>query len=196
MTVAVLRPMSALRRRLDLVSRLFQMRAQIADLRRQNKRLHMLARKDALTGLGNRLALQEALQSGLPMGLVLLDIDNLHELNARYGHPGGDACIVAVAQELVRRTRGPDLAIRLGGDEFAVLVYAATPQSDLASLAARLEQDILQAASHVLIGAPVTATACGAVIKRGESFADLYARVDALLYAQKQRRRPNAAIRT
>jgi diguanylate cyclase (GGDEF)-like protein len=82
-----------------------------------------LARQDPLTGLANRRALLEAMHEvNGRVGLLMLDIDDFKATNTRFGHPGGDRALVAIADCLRRSCRSGDLPARLGGDEFAVLV--------------------------------------------------------------------------
>jgi diguanylate cyclase (GGDEF)-like protein len=82
-----------------------------------------LARQDPLTGLANRRALLEAMHDvNGRVGLLMLDIDDFKATNTRFGHPGGDRALVAIADCLRRSCRSGDLPARLGGDEFAILV--------------------------------------------------------------------------
>ena len=81
-----------------------------------------LARQDPLTGLANRRALLEAIESEPGrVGLLMLDVDDFKRMNTLYGHPGGDRALQFVADCLRAACRAEDVAARLGGDEFAVL---------------------------------------------------------------------------
>ncbi len=92
-----------------------------------------LARLDPLTGLANRRALMEALDSHVSEGrretdviaLVMLDLDDFKRANTRFGHQGGDAVLKAAAEGLVNAARADDLVARLGGDEFAIIARGA-----------------------------------------------------------------------
>ena len=85
-----------------------------------------LAHTDSLTALGNARAFQAELESllhgadetGTPVSLCVLDLDEFKEINDRHGHPAGDRILTVVADSL--RTEGQ--AFRLGGDEFALLL--------------------------------------------------------------------------
>jgi diguanylate cyclase (GGDEF)-like protein len=97
-----------------------------------------LARRDHLTGLGNRRALMEALAAwervpgrrrGDRLGLLLLDLDDFKRINTVHGHPGGDRALVAVAGALRAVSRAGDTLARLGGDEFALLMPGATEET-------------------------------------------------------------------
>jgi diguanylate cyclase (GGDEF)-like protein len=93
-------------------------------LREEARRLSLA---DPLTGLANRRALIELLESSTSrghidtVGLVLVDLDGFKEANTLYGHPGGDTALVAAAGALRSAARGEDLVARLGGDEFAIV---------------------------------------------------------------------------
>ncbi|MDW5594822.1 diguanylate cyclase [Conexibacter stalactiti] len=88
------------------------------------------ATTDALTGLPNRWAFQDALKRMLaqagrsrrPLALVVLDIDHFKQLNDTHGHDAGDRALVAVGEALRGGLRDSDLAARSGGEEFAVLL--------------------------------------------------------------------------
>ena len=99
-------------------------------VRRQNRTLRALNRSDALTGLGNRRAIDEALagefhrceRSGRPAALLLVDLDGFKAINDRFGHGFGDDVLRRVGLAIRGCVREIDTAARLGGDEFAVLL--------------------------------------------------------------------------
>jgi diguanylate cyclase (GGDEF)-like protein len=110
-------------------------------------RADTLARQDPLTGLANRRALMEAMNSiSGPVGLLMLDVDDFKATNTRFGHPGGDRALVSVADCLRRNCRNDDLPARLGGDEFAVLARGVDP-AGMESLAQRLLTDVRASAT-------------------------------------------------
>ena len=94
------------------------------------------SRRDALTGLGNRRAYDEALtreaaraaRYGSLLSLVLFDVDGFKAVNDLYGTPRGDAVLAEVGR-LLGSARTSDQAFRVGGDEFA-LVLAETGLGD------------------------------------------------------------------
>jgi diguanylate cyclase len=107
-----------------------------------------LARRDPLTGLGNRAALVHAVADQMALhadlrargdparfALLLLDLDRFKHVNDALGHEVGDRLLVEVGQRL-RTAVGPDaLVVRLGGDEFAVLAGDLSGTADARALA-------------------------------------------------------------
>ena len=88
--------------------------------------------RDALTGIHNRRMFdqhiervwQQSIRSGVPVALLMIDIDHFKAFNDRGGHQAGDACLIQVASVLGNAARRPlDLVARYGGEEFAVLLY-------------------------------------------------------------------------
>lgn len=100
------------------------------------QRLRTMPGRDPLTGLPDARAFQGSLDAelararrhGLPLGIVLLDLDHFAALNARYGRPAGDQVLSELALVLRLALRESDVLARLGADEFAVLL----PETDLA----------------------------------------------------------------
>ena len=93
--------------------------------------LRSLARTDGLTNLCNRRAFDEIIQaewhraqrSGLPLSLLMIDVDHFKSFNDLYGHSAGDDALAAVAQCIGENIRRPgDSAARYGGEEFAVVL--------------------------------------------------------------------------
>lgn len=91
--------------------------------------LKNIANTDKLTGVSNRLFLDEYLKTVeyFPqhfdyLSLIIIDIDNFKRVNDQYGHIFGDSVIVSVAESLKENVRSTDLIIRFGGDEFLVVI--------------------------------------------------------------------------
>jgi len=110
------------------------------------------AHHDALTGLPNRLLLQDRLQQALrlarrqhqPLALMFMDLDHFKQINDRHGHDAGDELLKAVAQRVRSAVRASDTVCRLGGDEFVVLL----PQIEAALDAERVARHILSEVSR------------------------------------------------
>ncbi len=97
------------------------------ELQEHRDRLAALAVTDPLTGLANRrrfdeffdLEWHQAVRSGLPLSMVLVDVDHFKLYNDEYGHANGDECLKAVADAISGvMVRSTDLAARFGGEEF------------------------------------------------------------------------------
>jgi diguanylate cyclase (GGDEF)-like protein/PAS domain S-box-containing protein len=94
-------------------------------------KLAALAASDGLTGLANRRCFDDRLEQewaraareGVPLSVLMIDIDHFKKFNDRYGHQAGDSCLRAVAAVLAAQARRPaELAARYGGEEFALLL--------------------------------------------------------------------------
>ena len=107
-----------------------RVRAQRVALRDDGEFAKQLAHVDALTGLGNRRAFDDALSHALArvadrpdrLSLLLGDVDTFKLINDSYGHSDGDRCLRQVAQAIDDTVRRADSCFRWGGDEFAVLL--------------------------------------------------------------------------
>lgn len=117
-------------RSLEVESSLVSMGEELADLRAQVNRLSRDSRTDALTGVANRRAFDEAMrkmtqdtvENGESLCLILADIDHFKKFNDTHGHLIGDEVLRFVAQEMQQCVKGRDLMARYGGEEFAVLL--------------------------------------------------------------------------
>jgi diguanylate cyclase (GGDEF)-like protein len=103
----------------------------ISELEVSQARLHRLSHLDPLTGLGNRRLFDEGLNRQLrycaperPLGMVIIDVDQLKQVNDQHGHPAGDKALQMVAEAIRISSRGSDSSARIGGDEFGILLPA------------------------------------------------------------------------
>lgn len=148
-----------------------------------------LALSDALTQVATRAyfiecaerELAEAHSQGLPISLILLDIDGFRQINDRFGHAGGDQVLVEVARALRAHLRRSDRVGRFGSDEFMVLLPGLALDRTQA-MAARLAQAL---AKLSVPGVPTTLSARFGVVGvgDGESITDALRRADARLLA-------------
>ena len=159
----------------------------------RHHRLKQLARKDWLTGLGNRLALEAVLATevaraqrfGHPFALLLVDIDHFKRINDSHGHSAGDRVILAVAEEIRSCLRPYDQAFRYGGEEF-VVVLSQTGLAKGLQIAERIRGRV--ASRCGIVGAPgvdTTVSIGGAEFRVSETTSELFDRADRALYDAK-----------
>jgi diguanylate cyclase (GGDEF)-like protein len=165
--------------------------AQVSEL---NRELNRVARRDSLTGVGNRYALDEAIARLLEQGdrlrparfaLVLLDIDHFKAYNDEYGHLAGDAALGHLGQVLRSATRSQDLAFRYGGEEFLLLL----PGIDLPGAMAVAERVRLAAEASAGSAVPPFTISAGVALcdpADGRDPEPLLRRADAALYIAKR----------
>ena len=101
--------------------------ADITDQKKAEMKLIQLSNHDALTGIYNRAFFDDEmarLERGrqFPTSVIMADVDNLKNINDRYGHDVGNDMLKRCAQALVASFRTEDVVARIGGDEFAVLL--------------------------------------------------------------------------
>ncbi|WP_022803073.1 sensor domain-containing diguanylate cyclase [Deinococcus ficus] len=144
------------------------------------------ARQDALTGLPNRRAFDEAHAelgaSGQAYTLAVIDLDGLKAVNDREGHAQGDRLLQAFGQALGAQASG-GVAYRLGGDEFAVL-GAGMHEAELHGRIARAVQ-----AAQAVTAQPAGASAGVAHSGEATGPGTLLALADGRMYATKRRRK-------
>jgi len=114
----------------------------VSEVRAMAERMAHLAHHDYLTGLPNRVLLQDRLAQAIHQvehGAVLfVDLDFFKTINDSLGHPVGDRVLQAVARRLVAVVSGDDTVSRQGGDEFVLLLTRLSDPSDAARVAERL----------------------------------------------------------
>ncbi|HEY4318813.1 MAG TPA: sensor domain-containing diguanylate cyclase [Herbaspirillum sp.] len=173
-----------------------------AKLEALQKELEELSFKDGLTGVANRrrfdamaaVEWNNALRQGVPLSLVMIDIDYFKQYNDHYGHIEGDACLRKVAQVLSAALYRPrDFVARFGGEEF-VLVLPEADEAAASMVAQRCRQMLSDAAiAHAAsaIGPSVTfSMGIGSIVPvHGDDMSGFLSEVDRRLYLAKQRGR-------
>lgn len=114
--------------------------------------LQQLARHDPLTGLPNRLLLEEFLTQALTrartnatrVALVFIDLNGFKQINDEHGHAVGDQLLVNIAQRLRQTLRESDLVARLGGDEFVGVIEGLSLGRSLHDDAQLIGEKLLQ----------------------------------------------------
>jgi diguanylate cyclase (GGDEF)-like protein len=170
-------------------------RSQRIALRREGDDARELARVDALTGLGNRRAFDEALEAelararrtGSPLSLLVADLDGFKKINDRHGHSRGDECLRKAADALRATLRAPDQCFRWGGDEFTILLVAADEPA-AARLAVRVQKAVARACSRPG-GGSLTITCGHAALDADMSADEAVERADEALMALKSHAR-------
>ena len=121
----------------------------ITDLRRSEAKIAHMAQHDALTGLPNRVLLNERLElavararRGEIVAIHVFDLDYFKNVNDTLGHAVGDKLLKAAADRLCRLARETDTVARIGGDEFAIVQVALEQPGDATTLAERVIQAI------------------------------------------------------
>ena len=152
-----------------------------------------LASLDPLTGVHNRMAMQNALtrevdlahRQSLPLSMLVIDIDHFKSFNDNYGHAFGDDVLTAVAQTIAHTVRRSDLLFRFGGEEFVVLA-SHTNEDGAMQLAERIRENI--DAMHTVRGrtAEVTVSIGTACLQADETPDAFFERTDRALYGAKK----------
>ncbi|HEY5628570.1 MAG TPA: GGDEF domain-containing protein [Candidatus Limnocylindrales bacterium] len=155
------------------------------------------ARHDPLTGLANRVGLEELLRlermasatADRPVTGAFMDLNGFKLVNDTFGHAAGDELLVAVARRLERSVRASDTAIRLGGDEFAIVLPRIAGDQALEVVrraAATLDQPFAIAGRAVAAAAAFgLATSSGVGV---DDFDALLSRADTAMYRAKRQR--------
>ena len=167
-------------------------------LGRQADRLRHASTTDPLTGLPNRRAMNDRLQSewqraarySAPLALLLIDIDGLKRINDEHGHREGDRLLHSTATAIRQTLRATDFGARWGGDEFSI-VAPQTSREAAQRLAERLlvrlsDQDRATGGITASVGVAVFEGGDAAEDKRSARDAEWLMRAaDAALYAAK-----------
>ena len=135
-------------------------------LREANRRLQERAATDPLTGVRNRRAGHEVIETELArvdrdlqsLALIMVDLDHFKTINDRLGHPAGDAVLVRAASRLQGACRSYDTVIRWGGEEF-LLVCPLEDPSQAERLGERLRRALADSPVEVPSQEPLAVTA-------------------------------------
>jgi len=179
--------------------------ANITDRKAAEERVQYLAYYDALTGLPNRILLQDRLTKALAsarrrkdkVALMFLDLDRFKDVNDAFGHPLGDLLLQEVAKRLERCVREQDTVARLdvgrlNGDEFLIVLTGIKDISE-AAVAAKRFMDTMTAEVAVQGHSLVITCSLGISIfpEHGADVETLIKNADAAMYCAKDRGRNN-----
>ncbi len=180
-----------------------QVAKQTLELRRNEDRLRHLSQHDVLTGLPNRLllddrmtmALAQAARSQSVLGLLMLDLDGFKNINDDLGHLAGDLVLKQVAERLRNSVRTSDTVARVGGDEFIVLLpnlHSAEDAEVIAgNIAAAISVPMELSGKEVRVAASVGVTTYPIA---GRTAGTLMHHVDLAMYQAKSRGQGSYAV--
>lgn len=168
-------------------------------------RMSHLAQHDALTGLPNRLLLNDRLdraiaaarRHGRSLAVLFMDLDGFKHINDRLGHAAGDRVLQSVASRLLASVRDSDTVSRQGGDEFVVLLAEVACAGDAAFHADKLRAAL--AAPHRIEGRQLHISASagiGMYPADGNDAKELMRKADLDLLRVKARRRGGSFLRS
>jgi diguanylate cyclase (GGDEF)-like protein len=160
-----------------------------------NQQLRHLATHDALTGLPNRVLLDDRLQQAIAhaerdqrtFSLLVCDLDRFKLINESLGHRAGDELLQEVARRLAAVVSSADTVARFGGDEFVLIGTSIADEDQAAGLASRV-MDALQAPVRIAGIDIHTSPSIGIAMypDDGATIIALLAHADAAMYAAKQ----------
>ncbi len=167
----------------------------ITERKATEQRIEYLAYHDALTGLPNRLLVQDRFEQAMAqaeraqhkVALVYLDLDNFKAINDSLGHAAGDELLKEVAQRLRRCVRDSDTISRQGGDEF-LLVLRDLPDTEIVSTIVIKLIERLQAPIQLGEQELSTSASVGVAIgpDDGRDFETLRKKADMAMYRSKE----------
>ncbi len=174
--------------------------ARTEGLEAANRQLRHLATHDALTGLPNRVLLDDRLaqaiahaeRDGQQFAVLVLDLDRFKRVNDSLGHRAGDELLNEVARRLSALVRSIDTVARVGGDEFVLVVSPTSDRQDAEQVGHRAIE-VLQIPARISGVDLYTSPSIGIAFypKDGTSADVLVAHADAAMYCAKQRGRNN-----
>jgi len=187
--------------RINIESELKQTKKDLLEVRtdlsksqvKEKDALH-IALHDSLTGLPNRLLIEQHLDHGLTqsrrhgwkLALLFIDLDKFKNINDSYGHDIGDKVLITVAQRLQDFVRGEDIVSRWGGDEFICVLLDIKLEEEVINLAkkiaARISEDCNFDGTIVSISATIGIAICP---RDGETADILFKKVDRAMYRSK-----------
>jgi diguanylate cyclase (GGDEF)-like protein len=166
-------------------------------------RLVHLSRHDPLTGVGNRAALRDRIETALARGrrhavafaVLFIDLDRFKAINDTLGHDAGDLVLIEIAARIGQCVRATDLVARLGGDEFAVLLDDLEPGDQPLDVGRRIlcgiERPIALPGGEIVVTGSI-GMACYPEVSGTAD--DLLKAADSAMYLAKRRGRNNIQV--
>jgi diguanylate cyclase len=188
----------------SLENRLSQTSGEINELRQNLEEVRREALTDPLTGIPNRKffdtrlreAARDAMETGDPLSLLIIDIDHFKQFNDSYGHQLGDQVLRLVARTLTDSVKGRDTPARYGGEEFGI-VLPQTRLKDAHGLADQIRRTIMR--RHIIRKntgddfGTITLSIGVSCYRPGEKLVEIIRRADAALYQAKHAGRNRVA---
>jgi diguanylate cyclase (GGDEF)-like protein/PAS domain S-box-containing protein len=168
----------------------------VTERRLHEAELARMARRDPLTGVLNRYALDELLEREVSrseryahsVGFLMIDVNRFKEVNDRFGHAMGDKVLQSVAEVIQHSIRDADILVRYGGDEFLLILPESDVEIDL--VRDRIQGEVARRnQANPLLDFPVT-LAIGSVhwsSGGGQTMEQVLAEVDKRMYEDKRR---------
>ena len=178
----------------DLGQVVRQLEAEKRALQESHARIEVLAQRDSLTGLPNRMLagerlgflLQQARRSGAMVAVMFLDLDNFKTINDSLGHAAGDDLLCQVADKLRACVRVSDTVARVSGDEFLILLGDLQDEDAIVAVVAKVTHLLGRAFAIDDVEVLVTASLGIAVAPRDGDSADLLLKnADTAMYQAK-----------
>ena len=173
---------------------IFELRTDLSKSQAKEKDALHIALHDPLTGLPNRLLLEQRLAHGLiqskrhgwKLALMFIDLDKFKNINDTYGHDIGDKVLIAVAKRLQDFVRGEDIVSRWGGDEFICVLLDIKREDEVINLAKKMVTRIADDCEFDGTIVSIRATIGIAICPRDGETADiLFKQVDRAMYQAK-----------
>jgi diguanylate cyclase (GGDEF)-like protein len=152
------------------------------------------ARLDYLTGICNRRAIEDlagrsiaaARRHGMPLAMMIIDVDHFKRINDEFGHGGGDDALIETVRRIRESLRTEDLVGRLGGEEFVAVMPATDGQSALAA-AERMRSSFADEPMRIAGGDITITVSVGVAVldAQDQQYSHLLRRADRAMYAAK-----------
>jgi diguanylate cyclase (GGDEF)-like protein/PAS domain S-box-containing protein len=165
----------------------------VTESTRTEEMIRYLAYHDTLTGLANRVLLQQELQRELTLserhgdtlGVVFVDLNRFKPVNDTYGHTVGDHVLREIADRLAASVRETDVVARLGGDEFVIVLPRLSQRSDIEVVGTKVQDAVSR---PILAGGHEIHLTCSvglAIHEKGETVDELLTRADLAMYGTR-----------
>ena len=162
----------------------------LSELKDENKRLSQQAERDWLTGLYNRMSVEEKINNRLKITesgvLFVLDVDKFKSINDRYGHLAGDQVLKNVARILEKIVFGNDIVGRIGGDEFVIFMTVYPGANFIEERCQQIKERFRNLPNSSCVVSKLSVTVCGSIYREGDTYQSLFDRADQQLLQEKR----------